>query len=166
MDWPAAGSSYLFAFILYAAFYLSITFQLCTKYDLLTLVFPEPENALSFSYGETELITHFTVSWEQFQSSEMEVSSILCWHDIQGSVNFFFRQVEHLLLGSMTIFFTSDSLISLVLAHSICASGVRGNRNLTGLLGFQQLDTLNENNYKKSFPKGWTIGTKWTWKSV
>lgn len=60
---------------------------------------------------------------------------------------FSLARVGHLLLRSMTILFTSDMLISLLFAHSICASGVRGSTNLTDLLGFQQLNTFNENNY-------------------
>lgn len=142
---PATGSSYLFAFIIHAAFYLSVTFQLCTKYDLMTLVFPESENASRFNCGEKELITYSSVSWKQFQNNEMEFSSILCLHDIKVVWIFSLAQVEHLLLGLITIFFANNTLISLLFAHSLCASGVRVNTNLSGLLGWQQLNTFNGN---------------------
>lgn len=55
----------------------------------MTLIFPESQNASWLNYEEKELITYSNVSGEQFQNSEMEVNSILCQHDIQGSVNFF-----------------------------------------------------------------------------
>lgn len=80
----------------------------------------------------------------------MRWKSVVFYADVTCKVVWLFfslAQVEYLLLGSITIFFTGNTLLPLLLAHSICASGIRVNTNLTGLLGFQELNTFNENNY-------------------
>lgn len=61
-------------------------------------------------------------------------------------MNFFFSTNGTSIIGvSGNIFFTNNTLISLLFAHSLCASGVRVNIDLTRLLGFQQLNTFNGN---------------------
>lgn len=145
LDWPAAGSSYLFALIIYAAFYLSLTFQLYTKHDLTTLVISESKNASWLTVGRNNWLFILLSVESSFKTIRWKSVVFYAYETYQVVWIFSLAQMEHLLLGSVAIFFTNNTLISLLFAHSLCASGVRVNIDLTGLLGFQQLNTFNGN---------------------
>lgn len=145
LDWPAAGSSYLFALIIYAAFYLSLTFQLYTKHDLTTLVISESKNASWLTVGRNNWLLILLSVESSFKTIRWKSVVFYAYETYQVVWIFSLAQMEHLLLGSVAIFFTNNTLISLLFARSLCASGVRVNIDLTGLLGFQQLNTFNGN---------------------